>query len=265
MPGCFLSVRQVCALAILFAILGSGAGAQGDGVMPQPHPFGSAETLQYSIEWRLIAAGTAELKIELSHDANRPEWQIHAHVESAGLVSKLYKLDDNYTSHVGDQFCVSTSEMDAFEGKKHHDARVSYDYVRNRAVFLERDLVKNTTMSTKEIQLPGCVSDVLGGLYKMRTLRLQPGQSAQIPTSDGKKWAPVRIEAQEREEIKNHVGDFKTIRYEAFLFNGVIYSKKASMLVWVTDDDRHLPVQIRARMGFPIGSITLSLEKEEHQ
>jgi len=35
--------------------------------------------------------------------------------------------------------------------------------------------------------------------------------------------------------------------------------------VWVTDDERHLPVQIRARMGFPIGSITLSLEKEEHQ
>ncbi len=264
MPGRFLSVRYVCALAVLWSAFSLCARAQGDGVMPQTHGFPTSETLHYSIEWRLITAGTAELKIE-PQAAGHQQFQIHAHVESAGLVSRLYKLDDNYTSHVDGQFCVANSEMDAFEGKKHHDAKVSYDYTRNRAVFLERDVLKNTTMSTKEIQVPGCVSDVLGGLYKLRTMRLQPGQSAQIPTSDGKKWANVRIEAQEREEIKNHLGDFKTIRYEAFLFNGVIYSKKASMQVWVTDDDRRLPVQIRARMSFPIGSITLSLEKEEHQ
>jgi hypothetical protein len=32
----------------------------------------------------------------------------------------------------------------------------------------------------------------------------------------------------------------------------------------MTDDARHLPVQVRARMSFPIGSITLELAKEEH-
>jgi hypothetical protein len=105
---------------------------------------------------------------------------------------------------------------------------------------------------------------VITGLFKLRNAHLEPGQSIQIPTSDGKKTAPVRIEAQEREEIKNKLGNFKTIRYEAFLFNGVIYSKKARMFVWLTDDARRLPVQIRARMPFPIGNITLELEKEEH-
>jgi hypothetical protein len=119
-------------------------------------------------------------------------------------------------------------------------------------------------VSTKETPIPGCVADVIAGLYKLRTMQIQPGQSVQIPTSDGKKSAQVRIEAQEREEIRNHLGRFKTIRYEAFVFNGVIYSKKARMFVWLTDDARRLPVQIRARMAFPIGSITLALEKDEH-
>jgi hypothetical protein len=32
----------------------------------------------------------------------------------------------------------------------------------------------------------------------------------------------------------------------------------------VTDDARRLPVQIQVQMSFPIGTVTLQLEKEEH-
>ncbi len=35
------------------------------------------------------------------------------------------------------------------------------------------------------------------------------------------------------------------------------------MFVWLTDDDRRLPVQIRVRMQFLIGTIELKLEKQE--
>lgn len=264
MPGRFLSARWIFAPAILAALSIFPAGAQGDGIS-LPRAFGAAETLHYSIEWRLITAGTADLKIEPRDGEAGRQWRTSVHVQSAGLVSKLYKLDDKYTSNLEDQFCATSSEMDTFERKKRLDTKVVYDRARGHASYVERDLVKNTTVSTREIQVPSCVSDVIGGLYKLRTMRLEPGQSVQIPTSDGKKSAPVRIEAQEREEISNQLGKFKTIRYEAFIFNGVIYSRRASMLVWLTDDERRLPVQIRARMSFPIGSITLSLEKVERQ
>jgi hypothetical protein len=95
-------------------------------------------------------------------------------------------------------------------------------------------------------------------------MNLQPGQSVQIPISDGKKSVSAKIDAQEREEVKTKLGTFKTIRYEASIFNGVLYKKNARLQVWLTDDARHLPVQFRARMPFPIGSITLQLEKDEH-
>ncbi len=262
MPGCFLSVRQGCALALLFALSDMHAGAQGDG--GSQHPFPAVETLHYSIEWHLINAGTALLRIEPIKASNGPQWDVKVELQSTGVVSRLYKLDDKYTVHVEDQFCATSSDMDAFEGRKHLGTKVTYDRARDHATYVERDLIKNTTVSTKETPIPSCVADVIAGLYKLRTMQLQPGQSVQIPTSDGKKSAQVRIEAQDREEIKNRLGRFKTIRYEAFIFNGVIYSKKARMFVWLTDDARRLPVQIRARMAFPIGSITLALEKEDH-
>jgi len=262
MPGCFLSVRQVFALTFLFAVSNAHVGAQGDGSSLQAFP--TAETLHYGIEWRFITAGQAQLRIEPPRNSSRPEWEAKVHLESAGLVSKLYKLDDNYAVMLENQFCATSSSLDAFEGKKHRATKVTYDAARGRATYTEHDLLKNTTVVAKETEIPACVSDVIGGLYKLRTMHVEPGQSVFIPTSDGKKTAAVRIEAQEREEIRTQLGTFKTVRYEAFIFNGVIYSRKASMFVWLTDDARHLPVQIRARMSFPIGSITLELEKEEH-
>ena len=105
--------------------------------------------------------------------------------------------------------------------------------------------------------------DVFGGLYLLRTLRLEPGQSAQVPISDGKKSVSAKVEAQARETVKTPSGTYKTIRYEAYLFNDVLYRRPAHLYVWLTDDARKLPVQIRVKMQFTIGTITLQLEKEQ--
>ena len=111
--------------------------------------------------------------------------------------------------------------------------------------------------------IPACVADVIGSLYRMRTLNLEPGQSAQIPVSDGKKSALARVNSILRETVKTPAGTYKTIRYEAFLFNDVIYRRSGRLYIWLTDDRRRIPVQIRFRLPVTIGTITLQLEKVE--
>jgi hypothetical protein len=225
-----------------------------------PTAFPSAETLSYGIEWRLIYAGNARLSLE----QKKSGWESKLHLESGGLVSKLYKLDYNYMSEMEDQFCSDSTDLNAVERSRHRETKVTYDHVRNKANYVERDLLKNSISKTSEIDIPACVSDVIGGLYKVRTLKLEPGQSTQVQLSDGKKSVLVKLDAQQREQIKTPAGTFNTIRYEAYVFNGVLFARKAELLVWITDDARRLPVQIRARMSFPIGSITFELQKEEH-
>jgi hypothetical protein len=90
------------------------------------------------------------------------------------------------------------------------------------------------------------------------------GQSVQLPVSDGRKSAAVKVEAQERERVITPAGTFNTVRYEVNILNGVIYSRTGRVFVWLTDDERRVPVQIRLRMSFPLGTVTLELEKEEH-
>jgi hypothetical protein len=185
-------------------------------------------------------------------------------LESAGLVSTLFKVNDTYSVNYDQSSCAESSSMDSQEGKRHRETTVTYDRAQNRATHVERDLIKGSVIRADAVDIPGCVHDVLGALIFLRTVAVEPGQLTQIPVSDGRRFANVKLEAQEREEVRTPTGTYKTVRYDANLMNGVVYTRKGDVLVWVTDDARHLPVQIRIRMGFPVGTVTLQLQKEEH-
>jgi hypothetical protein len=213
-------------------------------------------TWEYGIEWRLVRAGLARM----TWTPENAGFQADLHIESAGLVSKLYRVNDDYRVLMKDEFCASTVNIHAEEGKRRRETNVTF--ADGKAAYAERDLVKNTTL-TKETPIPACVHEYLGALQRLRMRKMEVGQSIQAPLSDGKKFANVKVEAQEREEVSTPIGKFKAIRYEIFLFNDVLINKKARLFVWLTDDDRRLPVQIRVRMQFPIGTIELKLEKQE--
>ncbi len=217
------------------------------------------ESLTYSIEWRLITAG----KARMDWTSLPRGWEAKLHVESVGLVSKLFKVDDEYTALLNPALCIQSSQLITREASRQRDTRINFDADAKKATYLERDRVKNTTLLAQETDIPPCVHDVVGGLYFLRTLSLEPGQAVHVPVSDGKRAAQARIDAQQREEVKTPAGTFKTIQYELFLFNNVLYRRSGHLYIWVTDDARRLPVQIRVRLQLAIGTITLQLEKFE--
>jgi len=218
------------------------------------------ETFYYNIEWRLISAGKAKLEW---FSAPRDSERINLRVESVGLVSKLFKVEDEYSVNLSAGMCAQSAQITTQEGSRSRETRITFDYANHRADYLERDRLKNSVLLAKETDIPPCVHDVGGGLLLLRTLNLEPGQSAQMPMSDGKKSVMAKVEAQQREDVKTPAGAFKTIRYEAYLFNNVLYRRPARLFIWLTDDQRKLPVQIRVRMQLTIGTITLQLEKHE--
>jgi len=214
------------------------------------------ERLTYTVEWRLIHAGNAVVESGPTSAVLK--------LESAGLVSTLYKVQDVYRVQFDTPFCAASSLMDSREGSRHRETAINFDRNRNRAFLTEKDLLKNTIVSRTDVQTPNCVHEVLSALLRLRRTKVDVGQSVQLPVSDGRKFAAVKVEAQEREQVKTPAGTFSAVRYEVGVLNGVIYSRTGRVFVWLTDDERRLPVQIRLRMSFPLGTVTLQLEKVEH-
>jgi len=216
-----------------------------------------SESLQYAAEWRLVRAGTVQLEIKDSGSGRETRLQ----VRSTGLVSMLFPLDNLYVAQLGKDLCAIGTLLTAKEGSRFRETRVTYNSQRRKANYLERDVKKNTEVLVREIDTPACVHDLVGGLYFMRTLNIPVGRSVDAAVSDGKKSVMARVEAQKRETITTPAGKFNAVRYEVFLFNGILFGRSGVLYVWLTDDDRRLPVQIQVRLQFYIGTITLQLEK----
>jgi len=247
--------------ALLVAAPTGFAQDTGGTVGISAEPAGSHEALDYSVEWRLIPAGTAKLTLSSTPHSSLATSEMRLHIESTGLVSRLFRVSDDYTSMLGQNFCTENTYLAAHEGNRNRETRVNYDAQTRKAQYFEKDLAKNTT-TTNQVDIPACVHDVLSGLMMLRTLNLEPGKTAQIPVSDGKKFAQVKVESERREDLVTPLGTRKTIRYEVFLFDNVIYKRSAHLHVWLTDDNMRLPVQIQVRLQIAIGTITFRLEKQ---
>ena len=158
-----------------------------------PAPAGQdPETLDYQIEWRLIPAGTAHLTWMAVPPTNNTE--IRLHLETAGLVSRLFRVDDEYTALLAQNLCSQNTFLSAHEGSRSRETRVVYDTQARKATSLEKDLGKNLT-ATHDVAIPACVHDVLGGLIVLRGSAPRPRQdgaaspSATARSSSRRRWS----------------------------------------------------------------------------
>jgi Protein of unknown function (DUF3108) len=230
---------------------------------PQSAALPAKEVLSYNIEWRLITAGKVSLDLRGASHEGQPGWQANMKIESVGLVSKLYKVDITSVSNFSQGFCAASSLTAGREGNRWRETSVLFDSESRKATYRERDLARNVVIASQEVAIPPCVHDLLGGLYYLRTLDLEPGQSMDVSVSDGKKSVMAKIEAQQREEVKTPDGVYKAVRLELYLFNNVLFRRPAQLYMWLSDDRRRLPVQIRIRMPITIGTVTLQLARHE--
>jgi hypothetical protein len=152
--------------------------------------------------------------------------------------------------------------MDAQEGKHRSITTMTFDSDKHTLQATIRDLTTNATKKT-ELDIPACTYDIAGAMMTVRASQLQPGMKFSLPVTDGKKLANVRVEGLGKEKLTIKGTSYNTIRYETFVFDNVLYRRKGRLLVWITDDVRRVPVQMRFLFGFPLGDITLELEKVE--
>src|SRR5262249_52651216 len=159
----------------------SSPGASNPGILP------AKETLEYNVEWRLMTAGHAKLEWYATAPKTHMGYEAKLHLESAGLVNSLYRVNDLYTLEATPTLCAESTVMNAQEGKRRRETRVQFNAGTRKANYVERDLIKNSISLQREIQIPGCVYDVMGGLFALRAIRLEPGHSTEFRMSDGKK------------------------------------------------------------------------------
>jgi hypothetical protein len=96
--------------------------------------------------------------------------------------------------------------------------------------------------------------DFMSALYFVRQQRLVPGDSVVTSiVADGKCWT-VPFVCGKRATIKVKAGTFNCISVKPrFSTESRAFSKRDEIIVWLSDDDRHIPVLLRSKIK--VGSI----------
>lgn len=222
-----------------------------------PAPFHPTR-LEYRVDWRLVTAGTSVLTFTRG---SAQTVDVSMKLESAGLLSRLYRVLDDYKATTNDRFCLQSAHLDAQEGKKHKVTQINIDASRGHSTYAEHDLVKNVE-DRAELHVPSCTYDITGAVQALRDIDAQIGKPIFLPITDGKKFARVKIVPEGKETVTANDKKYPAIRYDAFLFDNVLYKRKGSLQIWISDDADRLPVMMRFQFGFPIGTVTVELVKQ---
>ena len=259
----------ILVLLMMAALLAGPADAQratvdtiGPAAMIRPVPEGRAfphdTVLHYDAEWRLWKAGTATLRIEGAGTEER----VSASADATGVVAMLYRVQDRFESYFDRRsFCSLSLTKQSEEGLHQRHTIIRFDQVRRKAILDERNLRNGQTKHTEQ-DTPGCVTDVLSGMYYLASLPLEPGSTSMFPLNDGGQTVNVQAVTEAREDIKTDAGTFRTVRVQLSADSGVL-KNRGKVWLWYSDDANHTLIQVRTRLFW--GTLNIRLARIDHE
>jgi len=225
-------------------------------VLQAPQPsfmYPQHETLTFTVDWRVFTAGTAVFHLDQAGDVQK----ISATADSIGAVNLLFPVVDRFQSGFDLKTGCSTGfNKQIQEGRRKIASELSFDNAHGKQIQNERNLVRGTA-THKEANVPACVTDSLAAIFYTQSQTLNVGQTVSFPLADSMRTVTVGMKVESREEIKTPAGTFQTVKVQATAEEGVV-KNRGHIWIWYTDDPRHIPVQMQARLFW--GTITFHLQ-----
>jgi hypothetical protein len=210
------------------------------------------EKLLFDIVWggwgfRWVKAGLATL--ELLPTSTPQIIQMRSLAWASDFFQSIYPVRDTVASwiHQGGLYPLSFKKV-LNEGSYHHRSLTRYDQAGHR-------LIGNDT----SFQIAPFTHDVLSAFYFIRSQPLKVGATMELAAVSGKKSYNLRVLCHRRETVQVPAGTFQTLVVEPILKGDGIFKAKGTLLIWITDDERHLPVKMQSKI--PVGSIRAELAR----
>ena len=246
-----------CLVLFVLAVVSSPVSAGETSLGPLPkvrRPFAPGEKLTYIISWSdILNAGTAVMEVRKERStAKTEEVRFVSSARSTGMLDKFYSVRDVVQSVFDVTLRQSLSyAMDQKHGKRKKQREALFDQDHQKVTFRENG-VQEVLNAPKQTQ------DALSSLYYLRMSDdLVPGRTITVNVFDGGKNWTVDILVLSKEQIKTPAGDFRTIKVQTYPKYEGVFMHKGEIFIWITDDDRRVPVLMKSTIT--IGSIMATL------
>ena len=223
-------------------------------IFERTHPnldqvFVVGEKLTFSVRYGVIRAGEATMTIHAREEVNGLScYHIVTTAGSNNFFSAIFHVRDRLESFIDtERLLPRRFEKHLNEGDYHKDEVVHFDQ-ENHLAFYGGDVVREMVPKAH---------DILSAFYATRARELEPGMTFNLESHVDKKNYPIKVIVHRRERISAPVGDFDCMVVEPVLRTPGLFKHQGKILVWLTDDARHVPIQMKSEL--PIGAISVVL------
>ena len=257
--------RAVVALVVLTAVVNPPRAQQ---TTRTPLPFERGEELIYQAEFTrglLRGVDVAEFRFTSTteHVARGADDPVVLHLTGDVVSKGLFPRIAGFKFH---QHVESTADVEPFrvlrtdkveeQGKRKRVPDAVYDHEKRRVLW--REVSPNPQGGFFDFSEP--IQDVLTVIYYLRTQKLETGKSFDVPVTDAGRVFRMSVTAFEEKEIDTVLGKVTAIRVEPALFGDTsLVRARGQLSIWITKDERHLPV--RAQLKVDLGTFDIKLKR----
>lgn len=184
-------------------------------------------------------------------------------VVSKGLFPRIagFRFHEHVESMVdSDPFTVLRTSKLEEQGKRVRASEAVFDHQTRKVTWTERDPNQTQPARTSALEFSEPIQDILTVIYFLRTQKLEVGKTFDVPLSDSGRVFRFSVAVVERKELNTVLGRVSAVRVDPALFgeNGLVRSRGA-LSIWITDDNRRLPV--KAQLKVDIGTFDIKLKR----
>ncbi len=215
----------------------------------------SKEDLVFGVYWKFVRVGTGTLEIRGFEEINgRTAYHIYSEAKSAPFFDTFFKVRDVNQSWMDvESLCSLRYLINISEGGWKKYEQLDFDH-KNEKYTLDDDGTLKYGDTVRWVQ------DVISSLYFFRTLDLEVGKEYVFDAHSGKDTWPLKTKVLGKEKVKVKAGTFDCLILQPSIREDAgIFKAKGKLKVWVTDDDKKMPVKMKSKI--PVGSISAELEK----
>lgn len=235
------------------------------------YPVG--ERLTYNISYKGIHAGTAVLEVTgRVRYKGRQCLRIRGYAKSAGLISKLYNVDDRFQTYVDAETLEPLrSDKRMREGSQKRDQYIVFSPAERTAKYYKKKHGR-FVLRREHSNVPFGVQDAFSSLYYLRTMNLKHGKTYSMMIITGKRITKGAFSVTKRKQLKlSGVGKLMGLRLspkyievpnEGKMKPGEgLFVASGDSDVWV-DEATGIPLRMYVKVPV-IGSIRVELSKKE--
>lgn len=224
--------------------------------VPPLLPFAVGERMTYHVSFGAVPAGKAELQVmDTVLIGDQWTWRIQSSARSAKGFDWVFKVRDTITTWVDmDSIYSHRFHKRLMEGFFKDEKLVKFSLADSLVYWWDEDKAKGPMKVEPRVQ------DVLSAGFRTRTIELNVGDTISIRTHDVNKTYDLLVMVYARDTVQTLAGEFACFVCEPVLKSGGLFQKerKAHVYVWVTADERRIPVIMSSKVSF--GSFTVELE-----